>query len=122
MFSCIVEAIIKKYNIDTADVFLDGTKLEANANKYKFVWKPRQRHDRLNEGLRKIISNYFPLAPGKKKFISKEVASYLSQLERKISEAGILIVSGSGHRQPQIVKERLYYSLVYNLVRQRQMP
>ncbi|MBO5681109.1 MAG: transposase [Lentisphaeria bacterium] len=105
VFSCIVEAIIKKYNIDTADVFLDGTKLEANANKYKFVWKPRQRHDRLNEGLRKIISNYFPLAPGKKEFISKEVASYLSLLERKISEAGILIVSGSGHRQPQIVKD-----------------
>ena len=105
VFSCIVEAIIKKYNIDTADVFLDGTKLEANANKYKFVWKPRQRHDRLNEGLRKIISNYFPLAPGKKEFVSKEVASYLSQLKRKISEAGILIVSGSGHRQPQIVKD-----------------
>ena len=105
VFSCIVEAIIKKYNIDTADVFLDGTKLEANANKYKFVWKPRQRHDRLNEGLRKIISNYFPLAPGKKEFISKEVAGYLSQLEQKITEAGIHIVSGSGHRQPQIVKD-----------------
>ena len=29
VFSCIVETIIKKYNIDTADVFLDGTKLEA---------------------------------------------------------------------------------------------
>ena len=55
MFACIVKAIIKKYDIDTSDVFVDGTKLEANANKYKFVWKPRQRHDRLNEGLKKIF-------------------------------------------------------------------
>ena len=55
MFACIVKAIIKKYDIDTSDVFVDGTKLEANANKYKFVWKPRQRHDRLNEGLKKYF-------------------------------------------------------------------
>ena len=69
------------------------------------MWKPRQRHDRLNEGLRKIISKYFPLSAGKKEFISKEVAGYLSQLEQKITEAGILIVSGSGHRQSQIVRD-----------------
>ena len=55
MFACIVKAIIKKYDIDSSDVFVDGTKLEANVNKYKFVWKPRQRHDRLNEGLKKIF-------------------------------------------------------------------
>ena len=40
VFSCIVKAIIKRFNIDISDVFVDGTKLEANANKYKFVWKP----------------------------------------------------------------------------------
>lgn len=32
--------------------------------------------------------------------ISKEIAVYLSLLERKMTEAGILIVSSSGHRQP----------------------
>lgn len=53
IFSCIVKAIIKKYNIDISDAFVDGTKLEANANKYKFVWKPRKRHDKLNEGFKK---------------------------------------------------------------------
>ena len=105
VFSCIVKSIIKKYNIDISDVFVDGTKLEANANKYKFVWKPRQRHDRLNDGLKKIISKYFPLASGKKEFISKEVASYLSQLEQKIADTGIVIVSGSGHRQSEIVRD-----------------
>lgn len=95
----------KKNDIDTSDVFVDGTKLEANANKYKFVWKSRQRHDRLNEGLKKNILNYFLLSSGKKEFTSKEVAYYLSQLEQKIIDAGITIVCGSGHRQPQIVKD-----------------
>ena len=118
MFACIVKAIIKKYDIDTSDVFVDGTKLEANANKYKFVWKPRQRHDRLNEGLKKNILNYFPLSSGKKEFTSKEVAYYLSQLEQKIIDAGITIVCGSGHRQPQIVKD--FHSLKKMLLKRKQ--
>ena len=83
MFACIVKAIIKKYDIDTSDVFVDGTKLEANANKYKFVWKPRQRHDRLNEGLKKIILNYFPLSSGKKEFTSKNMEKIIKKLQRK---------------------------------------
>jgi len=31
--------IIREENIDTSVIFIDGTKIEANANKYKFVWK-----------------------------------------------------------------------------------
>ena len=83
VFACIVKAIIKKYDIDTSDVFVDGTKLEANANKYKFVWKPRQRHDRLNEGLKKNILNYFPLSSGKKEFTSKNMEKIIKKSQRK---------------------------------------
>ena len=71
MFSCIMKEIVRKYDMDISDAFVDGTKLEANANKYKFVWRPGKRHDKLNEGLRTVISAYFPLPAGKKEFISK---------------------------------------------------
>lgn len=105
MFSCIMKEIVRKYGMDISDAFVDGTKLEANANKYKFVWRPGKRHDKLNEGLRTVISAYFPLPAGKKEFISKEVGGYLSMLGRKIADAGLAIVSGSGHRQEQIVRD-----------------
>ena len=105
LFSCIMKEIVKKYGLDISDAFVDGTKLEANANKYKFVWKPGRRHEKLNAGLRAIISAYFPLPERKKEFISKEIASYLSMLGQKIAAAGISIVKGSGHRQEQIVKD-----------------
>ena len=105
IFSCIMSAIIRKYKFDVSDVFVDGTKLEANSNKYKFVWKPRRKHDRLNEGLRTIISSYFDLPPGKKEFISKEIAGFLSRLKEKIEKAGLAVASGSGHRQAQIVRD-----------------
>ena len=118
IFSCVTKEIIRKYGIDTSDTFVDGTKLEANANKYKFVWKPRKNHDRLNEGLRTIISEYFLLPPRKKDFISKEVAEYLSKLREKIEAMGIPIVSGSGHRQTPIV--RAYHVLEKMLLKKLQ--
>ena len=118
IFSCVTKEIIRKYGIDTSDTFIDGTKLEANANKYKFVWKPRKNHDRLNEGLRTIISDYFLLSPKKKEFVSKEVAEYLSKLREKIETMGIPIVSGSGHRQAPIV--RAYHVLEKMLLKKLQ--
>ena len=105
IFSCIMSAIVRKYRIDVSDAFVDGTKLEANSNKYKFVWKPRKKHDRLNDGLRTIISGHFDLPNGKKEFISKEVAGFLSKLRAKIEDMGLVIVSGTGHRQAQIVRD-----------------
>ena len=34
----------KELNVDFDDANIDGTKFEANANKYKFVWKPITFH------------------------------------------------------------------------------
>ena len=100
-----MSAMVRKYKIDVSDAFIDGTKLEANSNKYKFVWKPRKKHDRLNEGLRTIISTHFDLPDGKREFISQEVAGFLSRLRTKIKNMGLAVVSGTGHRQAQIVRD-----------------
>ena len=40
IFSAITKTIMLKYNLSFEDCFVDGTKIEANANKYKFVYKP----------------------------------------------------------------------------------
>ena len=110
-----MSAIVRKYKIDVSDAFIDGTKLEANSNKYKFVWKPRKKHDRLNEGLRTIISTYFELPEGKREFVSKEIAGFLSRLRAKIEDTGLAVASGTGHRQTQIVRD--FHSLEKMLLR-----
>lgn len=38
VFGAIVELLVEEGLIDLRDYFLDGTKIEANANKYSFVW------------------------------------------------------------------------------------
>lgn len=42
IFTRITKTIVNELNININDCYLDGTKIEANANKYKFVYKPRK--------------------------------------------------------------------------------
>ena len=39
IFRDINQAIFKAEKVDLAHIYIDGTKLEANANKYSWVWK-----------------------------------------------------------------------------------
>ena len=56
IFTCINKQIIKEFSIDTSDVYVDGTKIEANANKYKFVWKPTKYHKKLDAKIKSLLS------------------------------------------------------------------
>lgn len=55
IFSMITQTIIKEYHIDIENQYVDGTKLEANANKYKFVWKPKTYHKKLDLKIKNLI-------------------------------------------------------------------
>ena len=39
IFAAINNVIFKKQNVDLSHTYIDGTKIEANANKYSWVWK-----------------------------------------------------------------------------------
>ena len=55
MFTMITKAIIDKFNLDVSTQYLDGTKIEANANKYKFVWKPTTFHNKLDVKIKELL-------------------------------------------------------------------
>ena len=80
IYTKIIRSIIERFGISIDDVFIDGTKFEANANKYKFVWKPTTLHKKLNENIKSLLNKYFNLPNSKETFISKEIGEYLSQL------------------------------------------
>ncbi len=56
IFTMINKQIIKELNLDISDVYNDGTKFEANANKYKFVWKPKKYHKNLDKKIKNLIN------------------------------------------------------------------
>ena len=55
IFTCINKEMIKELNINISDNYIDGTKIEANANKYKFVWKPTKFHNKLDKKIKELL-------------------------------------------------------------------
>ena len=79
IYSFLVSEFIKETGINIDDCFLDGTKIEANANKYKFVWKPTTFHKKLDENIKKLLNKYFVV--NKTDLLkSIEVAEYVTEL------------------------------------------
>ena len=79
IYSLLVIQFIKETGINIDDCFLDGTKIEANANKYKFVWKPTTFHKKLDENIKKLLNKYFTV--DKTELLkSIEVAEYITKL------------------------------------------
>ena len=58
IFSLITKAIFDECKLEMDNMYLDGSKFEANANKYKFVWKPTTFHNKLSDKIRKLLKEY----------------------------------------------------------------
>lgn len=77
----IFSLIMKQLAIDVdlilseSDAFIDGTKYQANANKYKFVWKPTKRHKKLSVKINENIERYKLLPnPRNEEFVTVDTA------------------------------------------------
>lgn len=108
LYSRIISAVVKHFNVCIDDAFLDGTKFEANANKYKFVWKPTAFHNKLNGNIRNLLLKHFELPHSKTSFISKEIGEYLTRLMEIAKANGFdpdVIKTGRGHKKIEIISD-----------------
>ena len=91
--------------IDYTNVFIDGTKIEANANKYSFVWKKstnkyEARLDTKTSELLTQIANSYP-----KVNIATNSEDCLTQLKSLADTMGITFVYGRGKRKTQLQRD-----------------
>lgn len=114
IFLDINKVIFEKDNVDLSHTYIDGTKIEANANKYSWVWKKScvANRDKTFEKVTKLIEeiNKEDLANlGIKIETRNEYAiEYLEEIIRKYQSAVAIdintFVSGQGHRKSGIQK------------------
>ncbi|MGE5406389.1 MAG: IS1182 family transposase [Methanosarcina sp.] len=84
VFSSVIEVMIKGGYIKAENLFVDGTKIEANANKYSYIWKKNvERHESMvKENIKKLLSRIEEL----QKAEDTEYGSHdLEEYEGKIS-------------------------------------
>lgn len=84
IFTCICQELFKRCRVNLNTLYLDGTKIEANANKYKFVWKPTTFHIKLCGKVRSLLE-VLDLTEGLDDHIFPS-----SFIIRKLSEAGTI--------------------------------
>lgn len=58
IFALLTRSLFTELNLSMDDAFLDGSKFEADANKFKFVWKPTTFHQRLNKKVFDLMKKY----------------------------------------------------------------
>ena len=110
IFTMITKTIIEEFQLDISKQYLDGTKIEANANKYKFVWKPTKFHQKLDVKIKEL------LLAMKIEFNNEKMIKSID-LSKKIDEYVIrenininTIPSAKGKR---LTKEQKNYKLAY---------
>ena len=105
IFVKITETIISELNLNVDDQYVDGTKLEANANKYKFVWKPTKHHEKLDVKIKGYLAT-INKAYQKKEFIKSYELFELIEQYAKENEIDIAsIPTGKGKRKTKEQKK-----------------
>ena len=55
IFALVTREALRRMGADTSVAYVDGTKFEASANRYKFVWRPTAYHRRASATANRII-------------------------------------------------------------------
>ena len=110
LFYQLIEYLKQNNEIEYENLFVDGTKIEANANKYSFVWKKAvaknivKMHNKIQiklEELNKIYSTNFKVEKEMELEGLKNILSYLNKIKTK---ENIEFVSGIGKRKSNLQK------------------
>lgn len=107
------ELLLEIGEIDTECVFIDGTKIEANANRYTFVWRKavsknmQKRSDRLAQLLEDCEKRYGIKVTRQREceLLLKDAVFVQEELRERMERENIKPVYGRGHRKTQIQKD-----------------
>jgi transposase len=105
LFYQFVKILCELSEVTYENTFFDGTKLEANANRYTFVWKKSIEKNEMKMHLKaagiaeEINKLYFTGFTVTKETIDSDLYGMMVFLERKMEEGNIAFVNGSGKRK-----------------------
>ncbi len=116
IYSCLLKQIFKEISLSYDNAYLDGSKFEANANKYKFVWKPTKYHINLTNKIEELLSKYhITLEKDESGFaLSSVIANKLSELLKKLENKDLNLKENKNHlKSVNLLKEFLVKNLEY---------
>ena len=109
IFKRIIRAIVEELRINPDECFIDGSKFEADANKYKFVWKPTTYHNNLSDKIRTLLKEV-----GLSRGVPKKGTISSMMIAEKISEMSMIKDMGNFYKKKfEQLNEYLIKALEY---------
>jgi transposase len=110
IFTMITKTIIDEFHLDISNQYLNGTKIEANANKYKFVWKPTTFHKKLDLKIKELLLEMELEFDDKNLIKSSKLNELIKEYIVRENIDIFAIPTGKGKR---LTKTQKNYKLVY---------
>ena len=103
LFTQLIKILAEHDEIQFENLFVDGTKIEANANKYTFVWrKATEKNERkLQEKALQFLKEKLPEMELPQKLTASFLTGIQTLREQRAQKKGIRMVYGSGKRKTQ---------------------
>ena len=107
LFHQFVKKLHQLGEISFENLFVDGTKIEACANKYSFVWKKATQKNevRLKNKARKLLDSLGYSQDNEKPISVEDMKDILKNLQKIKIEKGITFVEGKGKRKTQLQRD-----------------
>lgn len=107
LFSQMIDILAANEEIRFENLFVDGTKIEANANKYTFVWqKATEKHmSKLQTDLRTFIEKELEIRLAVDIIDSAFTLRILKQLKNEIKRKHITFVYGKGRHKTELQRQ-----------------
>jgi transposase len=124
LFDQFIRLLAEAGELQLTSVFIDGTKLEANANRYSFVWKKtsQKNETRMQEKMRsellKLAEEFGLCFHVGEKIRAKDLKKLRKRLKALQHEQGLEFVHGKGQRKPLL--QRAIETVEEYLKRQKQ--
>lgn len=104
------QMVLKLHNLNEIafkNIFIDGTKIEACANKYSFVWKKstRKNEAKLQAKVKKILERLMPEDPPPEAVTAEGISKVLASLMQRATDQGLEFASGKGSRKTQLQRD-----------------
>lgn len=124
LFDQLIRLLSEAGELSLESVFIDGTKLEANANRYSFVWKKTTQkneakmQEKMQAELPKLAAEFGQRFHAGEKIRAKDLKKLRRKLKAWQAEEGIVFVRGKGQRKPAL--QRAIEAVEEYLKRQKQ--
>ncbi|MEA4888383.1 MAG: IS1182 family transposase [Clostridiaceae bacterium] len=120
LFRQLVEKLHEYGEIAFANLFVDGTKIEASANKYSFVWKKAvtKNEVKLQAKAKAAIDRITGGQPVPEKIAIEDLRQLQKQLQDQLADSGVQLAHGKGQHKTQL--QRDYEEISGYLERQEQ--